>query len=133
MGRTTKAIERISFAIFDAMFDALSMLLLACVHVVKYQMWVCEGFLLEYRTKRGYRFDQFEQKMEDWQYEKMATQLKMTEWERGCAEKLGERIVLEVENFPNLSRRQARRVMEYWRILRKVYRKPRKYVRDLSA
>lgn len=133
MERITKATERITFAIVNDTMDILTMFLTAFVHVVKSQCVWIEDKLTTWRTKRGYRVDQFEETIEDWQYERMAESLKMSAWEMANADRLGESIVLQAHNYPNLSRRQARKVMQIWRMIHGIKRKPRKYVRKKSA
>lgn len=115
---------RFSFAIVNDTLDIFTAILVAIVYVVRITAWKTESLLLEYRTKRGYRIDQYEKKLDDWQIEKMALQLKMTLWERDKLDRIGETVVLQLENFPNLSRRQAKAVLDTHKILMKVSKKP---------
>lgn len=117
--RIAKAFSRLSSTITNDIIDILTMILAALVHIVKHSAIWMESKTLELRTKRGYDVFQFEKKLEDWQIEKMAIQLKMTIWERDRLDRLGETVVLSAENWPNLSRRQARKVLETYKILRK--------------
>lgn len=115
---------RLSFAIVNDTLDIVSSILTAIVYVVRVALWKIESLLIEFRTKRGYRVDQYEKKLMDWQIEKMASQLKMTIWERDKLDRLGETVVIQAENFPNLSRRQAKAVLDTYKILQKVWNKP---------
>lgn len=117
--RIAKAFARLSSTMTEDILDILSMILAAFVHIVKHSAIWLEAKTLEFRTKRGYDVFQFEKKIDDWQIERMATQLKMTIWERDRLDRLGETVVLSAENWPNLSRRQARRVLETYKIMRK--------------
>jgi len=71
------------------------------------------------RQKRGYDVSKFDEPFDEFQYLRMATTLKTREIERLRGE-IGESVVLRVENYPRISRRQARKVAEYWRLMRSI-------------
>ena len=81
-------------------------------------LWI-EEKAFQIRQNRGYNLSKFEEPFDEFQYLRMATTLKTREIERLRGE-IGESVVLRVENYPRISRRQARKVAEYWRLMRSI-------------
>lgn len=75
---------------------------------------------IEYRRKRGYDLSNFEQAYTEQQYLRFANLIKTTKAEKMRGE-IGESVVLRPENFPELSRRQARKIAEYWKLINDQY------------
>lgn len=78
-----------------------------------------EEICLAYRQKRGWDVSNFEEPYTEAQYLRMATMLRTAKMEKFRG-KVGESVVLRPDNFPELSRRQARKVAEYWRLIESV-------------
>lgn len=98
--------------------DAITLIVYYVAKLAKLLFLWIEEKAFQIRQNRGFDFSKFEEPFSEFQYLRMATTLKTREIERLRGE-IGESVVLRVENYPRISRRQARKVVEYWHLIRK--------------
>lgn len=101
------------------MVNAASWTVLTVAKLSKLAAANIEEIALEYRRKNGFDLSNFEEPYTEAQYLRMATMLRTAKMEKFRG-KVGESVVLRPDNFPELSRRQARKVAEYWRLIESV-------------
>lgn len=99
--------------------NAASWTVLTLAKVSKLAAANVEEIALEYRRKKGFDLSNFEEPFTESQYLRMATMLRTAKIEKFRG-KVGESVVLRPDNFPELSRRQARKVAEYWQLIESV-------------
>lgn len=104
----------------DIMVNVLSWTLTQLAKLAKLSFANIEEIGIEFRRKRGYDLSNFEQAYTDAQYLRLANLVKTTREEKLRGE-IGESVVLRPENFPELSRRQARKIAEYWKLINDQY------------
>lgn len=94
--------------------NALTWLLVKIVELVKWWAIVALEKLDNYRQKRGFSQAHFETTLTEEQIYSMAMGLKLKPWERRSLAKLSEKTILRQYD---ISRRQARKVLEMYQTL----------------
>lgn len=112
-----RAISRVSFNLTSESIDILSMVLAAILYVMRNVFNALHQKVLDFRICRGLDVMQFEQTLEDWQIYNMALNLRVDAWDRG---KEGVHTVWSAKNYPELSKRQAYKVLETYRAQKKI-------------
>lgn len=115
-----RAVSRLSFGLVSEAVDILSMVLAAILYVIRNVFNALHQKVLDFRINRGLDVCQFEQTLEDWQIYNMALNLRVDPWDRG---KEGVHTVWSPKNYPELSKRQAYKVLETYRSQKKILAK----------
>lgn len=115
--RFIRAVSRVSFGFVSEAIDIFSMVLAAILYVLRNVFNALHQKVLDFRIGRGLDVMQFEQTLQEWQIYNMALNLRVDPWERG---KEGLHTVWAPKNYPELSKRQAYKVLETYRAQKKI-------------